>query len=783
MEIINYPIKPEKEKSWHFKSHPYFTKQASNVVATYIEHYSKVGDTILDPFGGTGVTAIEALRLKRKAVIVDINPLACFLVKQTCRQIDTDKFINTFANLEAIVKTTIENYALLTEEDAAKELLSKDYWYPKNIKLGKSSNATYVEDLFTKRQLLTYAYLLTEIQKITDPEMREMIRYVFSSTMAKVNLTYLDNPNRGENGGGPAIFGTFDYWIPSKTVELPVWRNFVKKFGYILKGKEKWNVLLGDYDANANLQVIHGSALEMSSFIGKDSIDYVYTDPPYGHNIAYLDLSTMWNAWLFPEVLENQLPEMLNQECIEGGSLHKTQVKYEELFTQSFVEIGKLLKKDKWLSVVFAHKKLEFWNTIVEGCEDNGMELRGSTYQPQSNGSLNYKKSPANVLCSQRIANFKKTFVKPVREKPDDLQKFILNEIERACLEMHGATIDMIYNRVTDKLINNLLGIEARKRSFVNTNKIENLLHESELFVLEPTTNLYYVKGKENDDTIREQYFAKKDELRIYLRELLILKKAVTIDEIHKELFEIFELDKKFPIVEKDLPLLLDEIAFQSQKTGHWMLKVGIQTNLDLQTPNIELGNKLIKVKSDGHSHSEIIFRLVKIGEYLGFKSWIGKREQSVDSFQGIKFSELSLPNLSIAGLENQQGLDSKNLESKIKKIEQIDVIWIDKLGFCRYAFEVEESTSIVSGFERFKNLLEIDHNIAQKLFIVAPKSRERKLNDVFKNSTYIGSPIYLENKVQFIFKENLVSFYDSHLDKNFTETDLKMLYNLVSLN
>ena len=125
MEIINYPIKPEKEKSWHFKSHPYFTKQASNVVATYIEHYSKIGDTILDPFGGTGVTAIEALRLKRKAVIVDINPLACFLVRQTCRQIDTDKFITAFTNLETAAKSTIDAYDLLTQGEAEKELINK----------------------------------------------------------------------------------------------------------------------------------------------------------------------------------------------------------------------------------------------------------------------------------------------------------------------------------------------------------------------------------------------------------------------------------------------------------------------------------------------------------------------------------------------------------------------------------------------------------------------------------------------------------------------------------
>lgn len=769
MEIINYPIKPEKEKAWHYKSHPYFTKQAHNVVAAYIEHYSKKGDTILDPFGGTGVTAIEALRLRRKAVIVDTNPLACFLAKQTCRKVDTDRLATTFSDLELKVKNDIDNYAKLSENEAVAELKSKNFWYPKNIKLGKSSNTTYVEDLFTKRQLLIYSYLLEEIKQIQDIEMQEMMKYVFSSTMAKVNLTYLDNPNRGENGGGPAIFGAYDYWIPSKIVELPVWRNFNKKFDYILKGKKKWNDLLNDYEANEHLQVINGSALELSAYIPENSIDYVYTDPPYGHNIAYLDLSTMWNAWLFPEVIDKQLNALLQQECIEGGSLQKSQATYEELFTKSFEEIGKVLRKDGWLSCVFAHKKFEFWNTIVEACENNGMELKGSVYQPQSNGSLNYKKNPANVLCSQRIGNFKKTFIKPIRQKPDDLQKFILNEVERACLEMNGATLDMIYNRVVDKLTDNLLNIEAKKRSYTSSNKLNDLLESQGNIFYDSATNLYYVRGRKDEDEIRKQYYANKDEIRIYLRELLIKNKAMTIDEIHKELFEIFAEDKKFPI-EKDLPILLAEIAFQSGKTGNWMLKPSVPITLNFDSK--AQSQKLIKVNSDGHSHSEVIFRIVEIGKYLGFQSWVGKREQIADSFQGIKFSEISLPSFPV----------QNTTETQKNKIQQIDVIWIDKLGFPRYAFEVEESTSILSGFERFKNLLEVQHDIAQKLFIVAPKSRSKKLNDVFKNSIYVGYPVHLENKVQYIFKEDLIKFYDTHIDKDFAESDLKLMFNRVNI-
>ncbi|MCS6821851.1 MAG: DNA methyltransferase [Microscillaceae bacterium] len=763
-EIIKHPIKPEKQKAWHWRMHQYFTKQAANVVATYIEHHTREGDTVLDPFGGTGVTAIEALRLRRKVVILDINPLACFITRQTCEQIDIQLFKQTFEQLEQTVKPQIEAFYRIPNEDLAKQ--APQHWYPKNIPLPKNADFEFVHQLYTPRQLHSYALLFAEILKIENPQVRNMMKYVFTATMAKVNVSYLQN-DRGLEGGASSILVTYRYHKPKKLVELDVWKNFSMKFGYIYQGKEKWNELTKGFNVAENLEVIHGSVLELSQYLPEQSIDYIYTDPPYGGNIAYLDLSTMWNAWLFPEIFETQKIETLKQnEVIEGGDLEKTQQNYTELLAKSFEEMSKVLKKDGWLSCVFAHKKLEFWNVIVESCEANGMEFRGSTYQPTNNSSMHYKKNPANVLCSQRIANFKKTFVKRTREKPDDLQQFILNEVERTCLEMNGATLDMIYNRVLDKLLNNLLGIEAKKRSYINSNKILNLLQDADRFTFNETENLYYVKGKEHDDDIREQYFARRNELRIFLRELLTLKKGLTIDEIHKEIFEIFADDKKFPI-EKDLPSLLEEIAVKSPKTNKWLLKQGEVMSLDFGQPAV---SKLVKVNSTNHTHSEIIFRLVKIGEYLGFRSWVGKREQSIESFQGIKLSEISL---------SEFPLQAINADQKAK-IEQIDVIWFDKLGFPRYGFEVEESTSILSGFERFMNLLEVQPDISQKLYIVCPKSRAKKLQDVFKKSTYVGHPLYLENKVGYIYCENLVKFYDKHIEKPFKEKDLKILYEFM---
>src|SRR2546422_10583731 len=65
----------------HYGVHPYFTRRPANVVRAYIERFSREGDTVVDPFGGTGVTAIEAFLLGRNAIHNDLNPFANFIAR------------------------------------------------------------------------------------------------------------------------------------------------------------------------------------------------------------------------------------------------------------------------------------------------------------------------------------------------------------------------------------------------------------------------------------------------------------------------------------------------------------------------------------------------------------------------------------------------------------------------------------------------------------------------------------------------------------------------------
>src|SRR2546422_11421246 len=70
-----------QDEARHYGVHPYFTRRPANVVRAYIARYSQEGDVVLDPFGGTGVTAIEAFLLGRRAIQNDLNPFANFIAR------------------------------------------------------------------------------------------------------------------------------------------------------------------------------------------------------------------------------------------------------------------------------------------------------------------------------------------------------------------------------------------------------------------------------------------------------------------------------------------------------------------------------------------------------------------------------------------------------------------------------------------------------------------------------------------------------------------------------
>src|SRR5437868_4682795 len=116
----------------HYGSHPYFTKRAWNVVQAYIEHFSSPGETVLDPFGGSGVTAVESLVLRRKAVYLDISDWACFLARQTAiAPVDLHALRQAFVDLEQRCRPALEEIGNTPDEDL-RRVPVRD-WYPRDV--------------------------------------------------------------------------------------------------------------------------------------------------------------------------------------------------------------------------------------------------------------------------------------------------------------------------------------------------------------------------------------------------------------------------------------------------------------------------------------------------------------------------------------------------------------------------------------------------------------------------------------------------------------------------
>ena len=88
--------------------HTYWSKKPHDAIRQYIRHYTKPGDLVLDPFCGSGGTALAALMEGRKAIAIDRSPAATFITKNYCTPVDVDELQAAFEELKARVKPEID---------------------------------------------------------------------------------------------------------------------------------------------------------------------------------------------------------------------------------------------------------------------------------------------------------------------------------------------------------------------------------------------------------------------------------------------------------------------------------------------------------------------------------------------------------------------------------------------------------------------------------------------------------------------------------------------------
>jgi hypothetical protein len=99
--------------------------------------------------------------------------------------------------------------------------------------------------------------------------------------------------------------------------------------------------------------------------IASNTIDYIFTDPPFGGNLNYSELSFLWESWL--KVVTNQ-----KNEAIINATQNKGLSEYQNLMTACFTEYYRVLKPGRWMTIEFHNSQNAVWNSIQEALQRSG---------------------------------------------------------------------------------------------------------------------------------------------------------------------------------------------------------------------------------------------------------------------------------------------------------------------------------------------------------------------------------------------------------------------------
>jgi len=325
----------------------------------------------------------------------------------------------------------------------------------------------------------------------------------------------------------------------------------------------------------SNIQILKGSAANLS-FLSNESVDYIYTDPPYGKKIPYLDLSAMWNAWLDLDVSEKDY----EQEAIEGGQHHKSKDDYKNLIAQSIREMYRVLKFDRWLSFVFAHKDPEFWHLIIDTAENCGFEYVGAVTQKNGQKSFKKRQHPFTVLSGQLIINFHKVKNPKTVLKANlgmDIAGTVMQTIEGIIAKNSGATLEQINDELVIKGLElGFLDLLKKKYSDITPFLFENFDYDKTAEIFSIRKNVKF--QSHIDLKLRIKYY-----LISYLRRMEREKKTPDFNDI---VLEIMPLLKNGTTPENQTILsVLEDIGQHVGKDG-WKIKREGQLLMELNHNN-----------------------------------------------------------------------------------------------------------------------------------------------------------------------------------------------------
>lgn len=279
------------------------------------------------------------------------------------------------------------------------------------------------QDFFTKRNLLINILLLDFIKNLdVNNKTKEILRLSFSSSLRDTNI--MSFTNVGWQSGKPTTWSKHAYWIPNQFCEVNVLDSFRKAYSRVkasleLNSQINYHVnKIDDFKAfnKGNMLLLSGSIEDAN--IPENSVDTIITDPPYGSNVQYLELSHFWYPWnkdLYgKDNIDFTKEAVSNRKKNFEGS--KGMKEYEDNLFRVFHKCFKVLKPNRLMVLTFNNKDIGAWLALMISIFRAGFEFKKDSlfFQP---GIKNYKQTAHTKYEGSPYGDFIYIFQKKINKK------------------------------------------------------------------------------------------------------------------------------------------------------------------------------------------------------------------------------------------------------------------------------------------------------------------------------------------------------------------------------
>lgn len=249
-----------------------------------------------------------------------------------------------------------------------------------------SHGIKYMHQFYTSRNLNA---LSTFYAQLVSP----FARFVFtgiacrSTQMNRIHIKKFFFGGGGWNAG--YLKGTL--YVPSIPIETSVIDQVVDRANAVIRAFS---------DIKKTTRNIIETKSSTNNYYPDNSIDYIFLDPPFGSNINYSELNSIWESWL--KVLTNN-----KLEAIENSTQEKGLDEYRGLIGACFSEAYRVLKPGRWMTIEFSNTKASVWNSIQTALTDSGFIVANVSALNKKQGSFKSVNTPTAVKQDLVISAYK----------------------------------------------------------------------------------------------------------------------------------------------------------------------------------------------------------------------------------------------------------------------------------------------------------------------------------------------------------------------------------------